>query len=226
MAHHLESCNERKALFDLQPPNRVTTRTTTTKKGSPKYGDVFLIQVFASYCPEYWLFIEADDMSKLKDLDSFLRDLWLECCGHLSSFTIEEKEYDIEPLSETGNRGMEVILNKALRPGLVFGYEYDFGSSTYLTLNVISYALGRKYDRRKPVRLVARNDPILYVCAACKKADATNICTVCLSEKDRKRSSFCDNCIKRHKCGEDMALPIVNSPRSGECGYAGSAENG
>lgn len=146
--------------------------------------------------------------------------------GHLSSFTIEEKEYDIEPLPERGNRSMEIILNKVLRPGLVFGYEYDFGSSTYLTLKVISYAVGKKEGRGKSVRVVARNDPILYVCAACKKANATNICTVCLSEKDRKRTSFCDNCMKRHKCGEDMALPIVNSPRSGECGYTGNDEHG
>ena len=83
--------------------------------------------------------------------------------GHLSSFTIEEKEYDIEPLPERGNRSMEIILNKVLRPGLVFGYEYDFGSSTYLTLKVISYAVGKKESRGKSVRVVARNDPILYM---------------------------------------------------------------
>ncbi|MFB5601234.1 MAG: hypothetical protein ACE5SW_13525 [Nitrososphaeraceae archaeon] len=54
-----------------------------------------------------------------------------------------------------------------------------------------------------------------------KKEDASKICTIFIHEKDSNRASFCDNCIKYHKCGEEMMLSIVNSPRSGECGYEG-----
>ena len=64
-------------------------------------------------------------------------------------------------------------------------------------------------------------DPILFECHTCKKASATSICSICKSESSIKQASLCDNCLKLYECGEDMALPIVNSPRSGECGYTG-----
>jgi len=32
---------------------------------------------------------------------------------------------------------------------------------------------------------------------------------------------LCDECAPKHKCGEDMLLPVVNSPRVGKCGYTG-----
>ncbi|EMY76701.1 hypothetical protein LEP1GSC060_3255 [Leptospira weilii serovar Ranarum str. ICFT] len=36
---------------------------------------------------------------------------------------------------------------------------------------------------------------------------------------------MCESCIENHKCveeeGEDVLLPVVNSPRVGECAYAG-----
>ncbi len=44
----------------------------------------------------------------LADLDDFLRGIWLECCGHLSSFDIEGVTYTVphygEPLFERGIR--------------------------------------------------------------------------------------------------------------------------
>ena len=46
-----------------------------------------------------------------------------------------------------------------------------------------------------------------------EKKIATNICAVCIHKKDRNRASFCNNCVNLHRCGEKMALPIVNSPR-------------
>ena len=33
----------------------------------------------------------------LADLDDFLRAIWLECCGHLSEFTIGGTSYSSEP---------------------------------------------------------------------------------------------------------------------------------
>jgi hypothetical protein len=32
---------------------------------------------------------------------------------------------------------------------------------------------------------------------------------------------LCQACAEDHECGEDMQLPVVNSPRVGVCGYAG-----
>jgi hypothetical protein len=30
-----------------------------------------------------------------------------------------------------------------------------------------------------------------------------------------------DVCVKDHECGEEMLLPMANSPRAGVCGYTG-----
>jgi len=32
---------------------------------------------------------------------------------------------------------------------------------------------------------------------------------------------FCNECAKEHEYGEDMSLPVVNSPRCGVCRYKG-----
>jgi hypothetical protein len=104
---------------------------------------------------------------------------------------------------------------------MIFDYVYDYGSSTELIFKVISSTPGKIKKGRKPIRLVARNDPILFLCHTCKKATATSICSICRSKRSVKKASFCDNCLKLHECGEGMALPIVDSPRSGECGYTG-----
>lgn len=58
--------------------------------------------------------------SKLKDVDEF-RDIWLECCEHLSAFEIggvryysEYFDFDLEPEA----RDMNIPLNKVLNPGM------------------------------------------------------------------------------------------------------------
>ena len=33
---------------------------------------------------------------------------------------------------------------------------------------------------------------------------------------------LCEDCAKTHECGEEMLLPVCNSPRLGVCGYCGS----
>ena len=41
----------------------------------------------------YWLHLEIRGNDTLKDLDYYLREIWLECCGHLSSFDFGEVLY-------------------------------------------------------------------------------------------------------------------------------------
>src|SRR5690349_9923843 len=41
----------------------------------------------------FWLYIEINGSSKLDILDSFLRNIWLECCGHMSDFEIDGVSY-------------------------------------------------------------------------------------------------------------------------------------
>ena len=41
----------------------------------------------------YWMHLEVPIYITLADLDGFLRDIWLECCGHLSDFNIDGISY-------------------------------------------------------------------------------------------------------------------------------------
>ena len=111
---------------------------------------------------------------------------------------------------------MSVALEKVVAPGMKFEYIYDFGTSNQLLLTVISARKGFAQDK-DAVRIMARNQPPEIKCEVCGKP-ATGVCCVCSGE-DAGR--VCEECGKKHECGEDMLLPVVNSPRVGMCDYTG-----
>ncbi len=227
IGRHLQTCKEK--------TNHSEKYGTET---ADNYNTIFLVKVFSSERPEYWLFIEARGTATLKQLDTFLRNIWLECCGHLSQFIINNIHYESQTPDEPNNEFASGALKKMfpdldipeikntdmkhrlidiLTPTLTFRYEYDFGTTSELVLKVIE---SRQGELKKAVRLAARNEPPVFACTVCGK-QAKEVCAQCIWERD---ALFCDNCIKKHSCGEDMALPIVNSPRSGLCGYSGNDE--
>lgn len=63
MTRHLESCSERENL--------------QLKQGG---GKVFLIKASAG---PFWVYFKVSNSSTLRDIDGFLRALWLECCGQV-----------------------------------------------------------------------------------------------------------------------------------------------
>ena len=147
MTRHLKSCDPRKTLL----------RKLADKPGSRKTR-VYHLFVEGSYESAYWLHLEIHSDATLRDLDKFLRDIWLECCGHLSAFTIEKRRYVYE--------------------------------------------------------LFEDNAPLWD----CGRKKATLICTQCSWSGE---GWLCDLCAQSHECDEEMFLPVVNSPRTGECGYTG-----
>ncbi len=153
--------------------------------------------------PEYRMHLKIS-LLRFGDLDSFFRDVWVECCGHLSAFYIERKEI-----------GMNRKFVHVLQPGMRLLYENDFGSTTELTLKVISEF--KSNTKMTEVKILARNDPPQIKCSYCNNL-ATRICTECSYEGT---GWLCDDCVEDHECGEDMLLPVVNSPRTGVCGYVG-----
>jgi hypothetical protein len=175
---------------------------------------LFHLKVEAQYLSMYWLHIGIPARATLEDLDQFLRAIWLECCGHLSSFEIGGETF-ISEVMEPGDRSMKVALDKVMALGMKFEHIYDFGTSTELLITVVSSREGLVRD--KAVRILARNDPPDIRCDVCGKP-ATGICCAC-SDLDTGR--VCDECGKKHECGEDMLLPVVNSPRAGMCDYTG-----
>lgn len=197
MTRHLPKCIEQK---------------TDQSKGQP----MFLI---AAYSGPYWVFFEAPVTTTLKKIDGFLRDLWLECCGHLSQFSIEGERYDVSPDDEFGPKpkSMNFKLKDLLAPGMAFEHEYDFGTTTELDLRVL-----REYraapHKKETIRVLAQNDPPEIKCVQCGKALAKHICVECAWQG---KGWLCDSCVEKHECDENMRLPVVNSPRVGQCGYTG-----
>lgn len=100
-------------------------------------------------------------------------------------------------------------------------YQYDFGSTTELQVTVVNeYPV--KADQA--IVLLSRNEPLKLLCEKCGNVPAILICSVCCVYKDE--GMFCAKCAKKHaKSCEDFddyaAMPVVNSPRMGVCGYDG-----
>ena len=205
MTRHLATCSKRLVL-DQQPPT-----------GRSKAREISLLHLIVEGkdLPQYWLHVEIPADASLKHLDQFLRDIWLECCGHLSAFTIHGVRYAVLADPEFGDRGMTGKVGALLAPGTTALHEYDYGTTTELQLRSLAERQG--IARGYGVRMLARNVPPDTPCEECGQP-ATQVCSQCIWEE---AGWVCDTHAQEHACGEDMLLPVVNSPRVGMCGYVG-----
>lgn len=334
MTQHLKHCKKRAAAI-----------AASEGDGKVQKQKLFHLIVEGRYNPQYWMHIEMPASVSLFVLDAFLRDIWLECCGHLSAFeiagtsysdepddfssysiqivgapgqqepkevqyeTTDEEEEDLSPeelaeevrkfleehrkfydelppeirpnmsnelqaelskprsgdelvtflkqqlasmpkessflteermrqnreetrrlyfqhhyqqnilkmlLDEVEDRSLGVRLGSVLKVGQKFSYEYDFGSTTYLNLRVVSEREGVVQEDDAPVAILARNVLPNILCKVCGKP-ATQVVSGYFNVEE---NAYCNRCAKRNKEYE-MLLPIVNSPRVGVCGYTG-----
>ena len=309
MTQHLKYCKQR------------ATEIATELESTPalKKTRLFHILVEGRYNPQYWMHLELTASDTLADLDDFLRAIWLECCGHLSEFTIGGTSYSSEPedyfyfvedatdeeaeieeeeeeelnvgellqtfppeylkmlpknflsefqkfetiddlvtyLKETLNsipkkgvphsqeewdayreryfqsqvleallemmedRSLDVALEKVLKVGQKFSYEYDFGSSTDLTLKMLSEregAVQNEDEDEDTIEILARNVEPGMLCKVCGKPAKF----VVGGYFDVEENAFCSKkCVKKSGEDADMLLPVVNSPRVGVCAYTG-----
>jgi hypothetical protein len=202
MTRHLASCIQNVSSAEGQ------------QKG--KGGKVLHLQAQGRDNPQYWMHIEIPAQETLATLDSFLRDIWVECCGHLSLFEIGGITYSSYEDSDFNDENMNVRLGKILEPGMQFIYQYDMGTTTELTLKVVAERT-KPTKKEETVTLLARNEEPIIPCDVCGKP-ATNVCSECVYDEG---GWLCDDCAEEHECGEDMLLPVVNSPRVGMCGFTG-----
>jgi hypothetical protein len=170
-------------------------------------GRVVLLRAYQTGSPIYWLYVAARREAKLAELDQLLRDVWLECCGHLSEF------YDRGRESQNLKTRVDDVLGTV---GSQQGYVYDFGSRTEL---VISHVAALDAVVPKKPRVVGRNEAPTWACDVCHEP-ATNVCAECSNDG---RGFCCEKHAAEHACGEEMLLSLVNSPRMGVCGYSGGA---
>ncbi len=193
----------------------------------------------------YFLHLWVDGSCTFDQIDHFLRAIWLECCGHMSAFRIPQnasgrggdfdvidayelleegkvKEYEKAMKQATGQIPMENTVESVAEKGLKIKYEYDFGSSTLLEIAIVNeYAIAAP----EVLILLSRNEPHAFPCTTCKKKAATDICTVC---NWNEVADFCSECAKKHakECADFddyAAMTMVNSPRTGVCGYEGGS---
>jgi len=205
MTKHLQSCLDK----------NVISEKISGDRRSQKRNKFFLILVEGYQSPAYWMHLKISADARLKDLDDFLRDIWLECCGHLSAFEIEGTRYSSSPMTEYDEKSMGRKLGDILGQDIKFFHEYDFGTTTALALRVVSE--GEAEIKNKTIQLLVRNEPPSITCNNCNNI-ATHICAECIYSGE---GWLCDKCAHEHDCGEDMLLPVVNSPRVGMCGYTG-----
>jgi len=304
MTQHLRYCKQRAA--EIAAGEASSAKSQKTK--------LFHIVVEGRYNPQYWMHLEMPASDSLWDLDSFLRDIWLECCGHLSGFKIGDTEYSSEPedllyfgseeeiaeddseeeeetieelleelppvllqtfppdllkklkefqsvddavlflraeqksikwggnfqtneerekartrwarkqviewlLDELEDRSLDVPLEKVLKAGQKFSYEYDFGSTTDLNLRVIAEREGVVKDKEEDnIEILARNIEPVILCKVCGKPAKKVISGYFNVEENAYCSS---KCARKAGADTEMMLPVVNSPRVGVCAYTG-----
>ena len=208
MGRHLKTCAARKDAMAAE--TGVKTR-------------LFHLRIEDPYEPAYWLDIEIAANSTLAELDQFLRDIWLECCGHLSHFVVGEVFYSfyIDPDPFFGSwKAEEYDLHVAIGKALPFNekirYDYDFGSTTELSVKVIAEREG-SVPRGKKLRILSRNFSPLYVCSMCDEEPAQ-----WLNVFEYENNLYCDRHAKEQDEWNEGFLPLSNSPRAGVCGYEGT----
>lgn len=201
ITNHLEKCTKR--LEAIQAAG----------SGSQAQDKLWHLRVQDVYIKEYWLDLEMVGSASLEKLDFYLRAIWLECCSHLSKFTIG------------GWGGKEIgktrKANNIFESGLVLRHLYDYGTTSETDIKVVNFRIGARISKN-PIYLMARNLPPVAHCQECGKPAAW-LCIECISETDTS-GLLCDEHKEEHphdNYGEPMR--IFNSPRVGMCGYDGPA---
>jgi len=164
-----------------------------------------LLKIEGSYLKGYWLYIDVPKEKSLSDIDSFLRRIWLECCGHMSAFFYPGY--------------IEIAMSRKLKSfaaGDKFLHHYDFGTTTETVITIIGNIIRK--PQRSIVRLLARNAPPVFQCKDCGEP-AKYICQV--YEEPFENVFYCADCGKKYEDMDLSMLPVTNSPRMGECGYGG-----
>lgn len=202
LSRHLSTCVQRQEAI------------SNAEKLPGKQETIIHLQVQDKWTSDFWLHMEMKGSATLDDLDRYLRGIWLECCGHLSMFSIG------------GWGGEELAMQRramrVFKPGVEMEHIYDFGSSSHTIVKVVGLREGKPLSKY-PVFLMARNKMPEAECMLCDE-QASCFCMECMIEGD-ETGLLCDTHVEDHPHDDyGEPSPLVNSPRVGVCGYDGSAE--
>lgn len=202
LSKHLSSCEKR------------TAAMAAADQGAGSKESLIHLQVQDRYNSDFWLHLEVQGSASLIELDNYLRGIWLECCGHMSMFSVG------------GWGGEELAMQRRMlrmfKPGVEVEHIYDFGTSSHTIVKAVGVRKGRPLTK-KPIHLMARNEFPEEACMECGK-QAAWFCIECAHEYDQP-GLLCEEHAENHP-HDDYGPPmfLVNSPGSGMCGYEGPAE--
>ena len=199
MARHLESCPRRTALIaqSTHPPETLLH-----------------LHVQEAWRGAFWLDLEVRGSATLKDIDTYLRAIWLECCGHLSRFSLGERS--------GAELGMGRRVGAAFAPGVSLMHIYDFGTSSETRLTCVGQRAGAPLSPH-PIALLTRNIMPAEACVECGRP-ATHVCMACLFEESEWACRCAEHSASHNHDDYGDPLELINSPRLGMCGYTGPAE--
>lgn len=202
MSRHLQAC---------------PSRTERIREADQKTGEEEILchlRVQNAWGGVYWLHLEMKGTATLGELDGYLRAIWLECCDHLSQFSFGGWKGRPIPMTRQ--------IEQVLEPGEKLVHIYDFGTSSKTLVKVVDERMGKPLTEN-PIVLMARNNPPVLKCKKCGQP-AKWICFECLYETEGG-GLLCDRHAEQDEHRE-FADPVklVNSPRTGVCGYTGPAE--
>lgn len=202
MGRHIAKCPQRLELV------------AAADRSKRKPETLHLLRVQDGYGPGFWLDLEVRGTATLKDIDTYLRAIWLECCGHLSEFLDGERGGD--------EISMTRKVDAVFKDGTELTHIYDFGTSSETKIKEVGRREGVPLTA-KPITLMVRNLMPTVTCLECGKP-ATHLCLECIYVYELS-GMLCDAHAEEHDhvdYGEPMQL--FNSPRMGMCGYDGPAE--
>lgn len=181
MGRHLTACPQRQ------------DQIVSAAAGSPQ--PLTHVRMQDGYGGPYRLDAEVRGTATLANIDSYLRAIWLECCGHLSRFSLG------------GWGGQELS---------------DFGTESVTQVKAVGSRRAAPLSRR-PIVLMARNLPPDAPCVECGQL-ASHLCQECQLDWNLP-GVLCAQHAKAHPHEEyGEPIEIVNSPRLGLCGYTGPAD--
>lgn len=202
MTKHLANCAQRQQAIATATP------------GSRAQEALYHLRVQDAWGGTFWLDLEMRGSATLKQLDDYLRAIWLECCGHLSRFAFGGWE--------AADIAMSRRAEQVFRPGETLSHVYDFGTSSETKITVLGVRTGNPTTKH-PIALLARNLPPDIQCTECEQQAAV-LCQECIHDDDRPGTLCAQHARKHPHTNYGDPLPLVNSPRAGMCGYEGPAE--
>ncbi len=201
-AKHLSTCPQHQEAIAKADGSKATSET------------LYHLRVEDRYQKEFWLDLEMGGSKTLKDLDTYLRAIWLECCGHLSEFL------------GTGGLMRKIGMQQKISGVFPSGegqltHIYDFGTSSETLVKCVGTRTGKPMTVH-PIALMMRNKMPEVQCIECDQP-ATHLCLQCMIE-DEVWGALCSKHAQEHPHDDyGEPFPLVNSPRLGMCGYDGPA---